>query len=188
MNKYSYSVACVLLSIFSLPTFAQTDASVYKWVDSEKKTHYTDRPAPGKITEQNIEEKIRKAAGLAAKKKAKSTEKNSQYDTGTEEKPSPTDSASNHNTEKKDEQKATQKNTEPASTEAEQAKKQQESAKDYAKKLVTYCEQKKKNLSVLLQDSPVAWEKQGKTILLSADQRKEKVETIKTALKEKCSK
>lgn len=195
MNKYSYSITILLFSLFSLPTFSLADSNagtgVYKWVDSNKKVHYTDRPAPGKIVEQDIEAKIRKAAGLTAKTPA--NEKNNQYDTD-KVAATQTDTNNNNNEEttKKDndnkiDKKPADQKASPLNKE-EQAKKQKESAEAYAKKLATYCEQKKQNLNILLKDSPVAWEEQGQTILLSAEQRKEKVQSIKTILKEKCTK
>lgn len=185
MNKYSYSIPLLLLSLLSPPIFSQTDngTGVYKWIDSNKKVHYTDRPAPGKIVEQNIENKIRKAAGLSVKEPA--NEKNNQYDT--EKVIAQTDAPKNQATNNKDNDNQADAKSPPVSKE-EQAKKQKESAEDYAKKLATYCEQKKHNLNILLKDSPVAWEEQGQTVLLSAEQRKEKTQSIKTILKEKCTK
>lgn len=172
MNKYTSSVAFVLLSTFSLSAFSQPDSSVYKWVDAEKKVHYTDRPAPGKIAEQNIEEKIRKAAGLSIKK---TDDKTRRYDSETKEKAPNPDNTND----------TTPKNTEKST--AEHVEEQQQSSEAYAKKLAIYCKQQTTNLNALQQDSPIAWEEKGKTALLSIDQRKEKIQQIQIIIKDKCA-
>jgi len=182
MNKYTYSTAFVLLSVLSQNTFAKTDTGVYKWIDADKKVHYTDRPAPGKIVEKDIEGKIRKAAGLAAKKTA---ETNRRYDVETK--------PSEHN--RTDKNKPTKTNTipEPTATakptkkEQNQTQKQKQTSEAYTKKLAAYCDQQTNNLFSLQQDTPIAWEEGGKTALLSVEQRKEKVKEIQTVINNKCA-
>jgi hypothetical protein len=34
MNKYTYNIAFVLLTILNHTAFAKTDAGVYKWIDA----------------------------------------------------------------------------------------------------------------------------------------------------------
>lgn len=170
MNKYTYNIAFILLSTMSLSIFAQSQLSVYKWVDEEKNIHYTDRPAPGKIKEQDIEQKIRKAAGLPAKQKAEEITR--QYEAEKE-------------VEQPQIAPVPPKNTEKSTK--EQIEKQKESAEAYAKKLASYCKQQTQNLETLQKDTPIAWEEQGQTILLSPEQRTTKVNTIQAIIKDKCA-
>ncbi|HHL19347.1 MAG TPA: DUF4124 domain-containing protein [Thiothrix sp.] len=176
MNKYIYSAAFVLLNTFSHTTFAKTDTGVYKWVDANKKVHYTDRPAPGKIIEKDIEEKIRKAAGLAAKKTA---EKEHRY--------IPKTGSPERDRTKKNKQPPTNTTSDPTTelTKTEQTQKQ--TSEVYTKKLAAYCDQQTNNLTALQQDTPIAWEEGGKTALLSAEQRKEKIKEIQIVIKNKCA-
>ena len=167
MNKYTNNLSIILLVSLSQSAFAQVDSTVYKWIDAKKQINYTDRPAPGRTKTENIENKIRNAAGLPTKK----------IRTGYSYTPSKTKASSSD--------KSIQKTSKSTHTGTEIS--HQTIADDYAKKLKNYCKQQSSNLTTLLGDTPIAWEEDGKTILLSADQRKEKIKTLKSSLAKKCS-
>lgn len=166
MNKYTNNLSIILLITLSQSALAQIDSTVYKWVDEKKQVNYTDRPAPGRAETTNIEDQIRKAAGLPSKK----------VKTGYSYNPRKTNTTSPSITADK-KTKSNQKDT---------ATDQASIAEDYAKKLNMYCKQQSGNLTVLLGDTPIAWEEEGKTILLSADQRKEKISSLKSSIADKC--
>ena len=168
MNKYTNNLSIILLITLSQSTFAQMDSTVYKWIDDRQQVNYTDRPAPGRTEAENIENEIRKAAGLPTKK----------IKTGYSYTPRKTNSNSPSSIAVNKTQKSDNTDTKVS---------QQSIDKDYAKKLKTYCKQQSGNLTVLLGDTPIAWEEGGKTILLSADQRQEKISNLKSSLADKCS-
>lgn len=135
-----------------------TTAKIYKWVDDEGKLHYTERPAPAGKKTEDIEDRIRFAASLPSKPGSSSY--------------MPADS--------------NEKAKEELSMEDEQVK-NKKANQEYLKKLREYCETQQRNLATLKTDSPIAWEEDGQTELLSDQQRAEKIREIKESINKNCS-
>jgi len=155
--KTTYPTFAALLLVITSTASAQ----IYKWVDSNGQLHYTERPAPAGKKAETIEDKIRIAASLKRKNKTRSS-----YipDTSNEE----------------SETKKTPSNRE------EIANKQKEANDNYRKELDSYCSSQRSNLSLLKTSSPIAWEENGKTELLSGKQKQDKIKTISASVNKNC--
>ena len=141
---------------------ASSTAKIYKWVDSDGHLNYTERPAPPGIKAEIIEDKLRFGIDLAHKKSSRS---------------------SYLETLDKDEAKE-QKPEDKQQKIADEQKKVQDS---YREKLKKYCETQRNNLKLLKTSSPIAWEENGKTELLSSEQKKEKLKEIASSIEKNCS-
>lgn len=161
--KTTTALSISLSTVLSLSVLiAPANATVYKWVDSAGHLNYTERPAPPGIKYEIVEDKIRLAAGLDDKK----------------------DSHTSYLEE------TTQADNEEDSTEKKQrqiADKQKKIQDNYREQLEKYCESQQNNVKLLSTDSPIAWEENGKTELLSSKEKKEKLQEIKDSIKKNCS-
>ncbi len=146
-------------ALLLLAMASNLSAQIYKWVDSEGQLHYTQRPAPAGKEAEAIEDKIRFAAALKSKNK-----KHSSY----------------LSSDKDDEDKLASKREEIAS-------KQKKVSDNYKKQLITYCSSQRKNLKQLKTSSPIAWEENGKTELLTSKQKKDKIKEISKSVTDNCS-
>ncbi|MEE9350890.1 MAG: DUF4124 domain-containing protein [Thiotrichaceae bacterium] len=157
--KYITPTSTALL-LFTIATSAS--AQIYKWVDESGQQHYTERPAPAGKNAEAIEDKIRFAAALRSKNKTRSS-----YI------PSKT----------KDEAE----NDAGESKRKEIASKQKEAQDNYKEQLNSYCTSQKDNLKLLRTGSPIAWEENGKTDLLTVAQRTTKIDEISKSVSKNCS-
>ncbi len=160
----SITLATAALSLMTLAT--ATSAQIYKWVDENGQLHYTERPAPAGKKAEAIEDKIRFAAAL----RSKSKNKHSSY----------IPSNSQQDVEKDDDMSDEIKREEIAS-------KQKEAQDNYREQLDSYCTSQQKNLKLLKSSSPVAWEENGKTELLTNKQKENKVTEISKSVTKNCS-
>ena len=151
-----------LSTLFLMTTIVTTtSAQIYKWVDENGQLHYTERPAPAGKKAEAIEDKIRFAAALRSKNKNKSS-----Y--------IPADEESDEEVQedlKRDEIVA----------------KQKEAQDNYREQLNDYCDSQKANLKLLKGNTPIAWEENGKTELLTSKQKETKIKEISSSVSKNCS-
>lgn len=153
------------LIIFSSPMIGHS--TIYKWTDENGKVHYTQRPAPDGKNAKDIEKEIRFAADLPT--------------SGTTYKPDKPKKSKYKNPEAKESKPSPKDDNTPAKQENDKA------YEEYQKKLADYCKKQNDNLTALKSDSPIAWEDNGQTKLLSDEDRSQKVSDIQTSLKENCT-
>lgn len=156
--------------MLALVSSTSVSAKIYKWVDDQGQMHYTQRPAPAGKDATDIERKIRIAADLPTSSPGKTAKsKTGKYGS----KPIP-----------KVKQQDPKKEEVAAKTSED--KQAESSAEEYKKKLNEYCEKQTANLEALNSDTPIAWQDEGKTKLLSNSERKGKIESIQTSIEENC--
>ncbi|CAA6817497.1 MAG: Unknown protein [uncultured Thiotrichaceae bacterium] len=159
----------ISIALLVLTSSSVVSAKIYKWVDDQGQMHYTQRPAPIGKDATNIERKIRIAADLPTSSSVKTTKpKAGKY--GSEAKP----------------RQQTKAKKEAVVTKPPEDKQAKNSAEEYEKKLAEYCEKQTANLEALNSDTPIAWQNEGKTKLLSNTERKEKINAINTSINENC--
>ena len=74
LKKYTLSIIFVGVNLLLISSVAQ--AEIYKWKDAKGVTHYTSqKPMQQKVKAENIEDKIRSAAGKYRPSPKKSTQK-----------------------------------------------------------------------------------------------------------------
>lgn len=136
-------------------------AQIYKWVDENGRLHYTERPAPAGKKAESIEDKIRFAAALPTRNKTGSSYLPEKTSAGS---PDPEDHKIKENLEKNE-----------------------KINNEYQQQLSKYCDTQRGNLNTLQSDSPIAWEEDGKTDLLTNKQRQEKIKEIQQSISKNCS-
>ncbi|MEE9302453.1 MAG: DUF4124 domain-containing protein [Thiotrichaceae bacterium] len=156
------TLASVALLLMTLAT--ATSAQIYKWVDENGQLHYTERPAPDGQKTEAIEDKIRYAAALRSKKKTQSPYIPSGY------------------------QREAEESDEVEIKREDVVSKQKEAQDDYRKQLDAYCTSQQNNLTLLRTSSPIAWEEDGNTELLTKQQKTDKITEISKNVEKNCSK
>ena len=154
MKKIPLTPAAVLLLSLCNPSSAQ----IYKWVDQGGQQHYTERPAPSGQKVEAIGEKIRFAADLKNKKPKPSALLATTTDSET---------------------------VQPGTTAYHEYITAEKEAQDnYRQQLEDYCIAQRDNLEKLSKNTPISWEENGNTKLLSNEQKKQKqIETEKSVAK-----
>lgn len=161
----------ISLALLVISASTTVSAKIYKWIDDEGQMHYTQRPAPAGKDATDIEQEIRHAADLPTSSSSKAAKaKVGKYGT------KPAAETKNKDPEKK----------EVAEKRSEDDKQAENSVAEYEKKLKEYCEKQTANLDALNSDTPIAWQDEGKTKLLSNSERKDKIESIQTSIEENC--
>lgn len=158
------STAVLLMTFTSIST-----AQIYKWVDKNGRLHYTQRPAPTGNKAEDIEDKIRLAAIL--KKKEKDVKKHSPY----------------FHQEKEIKKEAKALDSNKTQLRDEIASKQKTAEDNYREQLEGYCNSQQINLEKLQSSNPIAWEEDGKTILLTVEQKRAKAKVILKSVGKNCS-
>ncbi len=158
----TYIIASIATALISLAT--ASTAQIYKWVDEDGQIHYTERPAPAGKHSEVIEDKIRLAADLTRKH----TSRSSYLPPSREKKDAAEES--------------------PETRQREIASEQKEAQDNYREQLEAYCDSQQKNLKLLKSNSPIAWEENGKTELLSSEQKKKKLQEISISVEKNCAK
>lgn len=164
----------ISIVLLVLITSSMATAKIYKWTDEKGVVHYTQRPAPVGKEATDIERKIRIAADLPTA----SLKKNTPLQQGKYGKLATVDAKPKPKSDAKEE------DTTAKTSEDEHA---ENSNEEYEKKLREYCKKQTANLQALNSDTPIAWQDEGKTQLLSNDERKGKIDAIEKSLQDNCS-